>query len=242
MKSPVAVIRVLVILSAVLALPVTGLRAGSGSDRHDHGFDGRGAARCHRAGRSRGFGQQLRSRHRCPRGLSHSRARRLVQDHGGVRRLRQRQPGRVSSCSSGRRITLEPADGAVGAAGDRHGHRRSAADRDAVVGDRRQHRSAAGAGSADGRPQLDVAGAAGAGQPHQRSGRAARAGSRATCGSSSSTSTACRSRRTSAPATSRATATMRSPSSSSSRTGSTRRRAARPACRSTRSPSRAPTS
>ena len=50
---------------------------------------------------------------------------------------------------------------------------------------RRQHRSAAGDGAAVAGPQLDVAGAARAGQPHQRAGRDCRCRTAATSANSS---------------------------------------------------------
>ena len=67
------------------------------------------------------------------RRLPHPGPRRGVQDHREARRLRRRDAHR---CSTARRADhhAESSDGAIDAAGNGYGHRRGAADRNAVVG------------------------------------------------------------------------------------------------------------
>ena len=226
-----SLLRRVLVVSVILVVPVVGARAGSRPDRHRDRCHGRVLPGVTIKAVHDGVGQHLRSRDRSARGLPHSRARRRLQDHGEARRASAPSPATAWSCWSGRRapstFRWRPAAWqeivTVTGAG--------AAHRNHDLEPRRQHRSAAGVGAAVAGPQLDVARAAGAGQPHQRAGRHAGAGPR---------------RRPRVPAQrrrpagdgeprhrqpGRGTATTRSRSSSSSRTGSTRRRADRRACR-----------
>ena len=84
------------------------------------------------------------------------------------------------------------ADVAIDAGRDDHGDRRVTARRNHVVEGVGQHRSAADHGAPVTGPQLDVAGAARTGQPHQRAGRDCRCRTEATFANSSSMSMDCR--------------------------------------------------
>ena len=227
-----SLVRRLIVLCAILAMPAAGYRAGSGVDRHGDRFDGRRAARRHGDGRARGHREHVRGGDRrardvigfppasAPTGSPRSSPGFTTVTRTGVELLvgqtvdvnLQMSPSTVQET-----VTVT---GRIAAA--RH-HARRAWAATSIRGRCRSCRCRAATGWRW-RCWRRAAG-------RNAQGAAAGTGTAATPASSSSTSTASRCRRTSAPAASRGTARTRSPSSSSSRTGSTRRRADRRACR-----------